>query len=346
MADQLTNYETQKSSLATDYIQQLQTARRAQEIARQQLEEQNILSQRQLQQGLYKRGLVGSGVQQLGQIQGQLALSKQMNEQAVTQAASEQGLYNAYKQNVQQLEDKRSATVGQIEALAAQTKLTGESLSSYLKAQAQAKGVILSEAEETAMTYNVQEAQKTNTAATATDTDVLYANVIGYKPLNETSILTNPITERERDRLKTYFDKSKYLDLDKDEGKKLAAFMASHTGDQVEVIPADKKWFKGQINDVYEIKVGDEVAEIAGAELAALIMTGKISVSAEDALNLVRKDNGESWLTPGAQWGNKFDGILKQYWQWLSDKNYVVYSQLDLDQTVPAVGSNTSYTMS
>lgn len=161
MADIVTSYQTQKESLASDYLKQLETARRAQQLARQQTEEQAALAQRQMQQGLYKRGLVGTGVQQLGQIQGQLALSSQLNQQAMQQSATEQGMYQTYKTNLQALEDKRSSMVGQIEALAANSKLTGTNLSDYIVKQAQAKGITLTTDEKDAMESNALQAQIT-----------------------------------------------------------------------------------------------------------------------------------------------------------------------------------------
>lgn len=335
MADIVTSYQTQKESLASDYLKQLETARRAQQLARQQTEEQAALAQRQMQQGLYKRGLVGTGVQQLGQIQGQLALSSQLNQQAMQQSATEQGMYQTYKTNLQALEDKRSATIGQIEALAANSTLRGDSLTTYISNQAQAKGITLTEAEKTAMAANVTEVQNKNDNVSENSTlksslQSSYEDII--KTAYDEKLSANPslsksyemrfvTNSREVSALNDYYSKSKYLDPKSPEGISLLGGLNSGNG--VESVSWSKSnGARGNLNDIYTIKfVGGASAEVDGLVLAGLAMSGKVNLTQDEAIRLISRAGGSAMLA-GGTWGNKFDAILKPYWLWLEKKGY------------------------
>lgn len=91
-----TSNATTISTLASDkfkiedkYRAIIETSRQQAELARQQAENEALSRTRNLQQNLASRGLLGTGIEQLGETQNQILLAGELNKQAISSSASE-----------------------------------------------------------------------------------------------------------------------------------------------------------------------------------------------------------------------------------------------------------------
>lgn len=91
-ATTLASIASDKYKIEEKYRAIIENSRQQAELARKQTEDLALSRARNLQQNLASRGLLGTGVQQLGDVQNQILLSGELNKQALSSAASESQL--------------------------------------------------------------------------------------------------------------------------------------------------------------------------------------------------------------------------------------------------------------
>lgn len=130
------------------------------------------------------------------------------------------------------------------------------------------------------------------------------------------------LTDKETSLISSYLKGSKYFKEGSDKAAKLLDALQTNRGKEA-TYTQHKKSGNAGYNDTYDVVFSDgKTAEVGGRDLMALVISGDIKLTKEQAVQITRAGDGQI-IPSNVISGDKWDAFVKPYIQWLKDQGYI-----------------------